>query len=96
MEMILNKDYGGFGLSSKACTLIAERKGISDNDPYLWNYDKLRYDKDAIAVVKELGEKASGMFAKLVVVDIPYDYYHMTEYDGYEEVYCSAAPIEIK
>jgi hypothetical protein len=154
MEIILNKDYGGFGLSEKAKALIIKRKGMPfypyaeisyDNDKNfrkvpekeildgtfesvsrleriiwasknfgelttddkLWSeptlfgcrddrlsHKVLRVDKDAIEVVKELGEKANGDFALLKVVSIPDgSYYYIDSYDGKETCIYSASPI---
>jgi hypothetical protein len=154
MEIILNKNYGGFDLSEKAKALIIKRKGVSfypyakisrDDDenfrkvpekeildgtfesvscldgiiwvpkdlgehttddkiwsePILFGYgdgqlshEVLRVDKDAIEVVKELGEKANGEFACLKVVSIPDgSFYHIDDYDGIETCVYSASPI---
>src|SRR5574344_2045610 len=41
MEIILNKDYGGFGLSDKAKALIVKRKGL----PF-YPYAKISLDDD--------------------------------------------------
>src|SRR5574344_1563460 len=154
MEIILNKDYGGFGLSDKAKALIIKRKGlpfypyakinldddknfrkvtekeimddtfrgVSFRDGIVWvskdlgehttddkiwsepilfgygdgqlSHEVLRVDKDAIEVVKELGEKANGEFACLKVVSIPDgSFYHIDDYDGIETCVYSASPI---
>ena len=46
-----------------------------------------RNDPDLVAVVKKMGKKAWGMFAKLKVVDIPDDVqWEIKEYDGIEHV----------
>lgn len=56
-----------------------------------------RTDKVLIEVVEELGEKASGRFGKLEVVEIPDNYYYIIdEYDGVETIYYSASKIEEK
>lgn len=156
MEIILNKDYGGFGLSDKAKALIIKRKGLPfypyakinlDDDknfrkvtekeimddtfrgvslldgivwvskdfgkyttddkvfskPFLFDYDNkyhldndsLRVDKDAIEVIKELGEKADGEFASFRIVSIPDgSYYRIDDYDGIETCFYSASPIK--
>lgn len=47
-----------------------------------------RTDPVLIEVVEELGEKASGGFGKLFVVDIPDDVdYEIIEHDGYETLH---------
>ncbi len=49
--------------------------------------DLKRDDPDLVAIVEELGEKASGRFAKLAVVEIPDDVeWGIEEYDGVEWV----------
>lgn len=54
---------------------------------YLSNSDMPRDDKDLISVVEELGERANGRFASLLVVDIPDDAdWEIAEYDGSEHV----------
>lgn len=46
-----------------------------------------RTDPDLIAVVEELGAKASGRFAQLVIIEIPDDVeWEIEEYDGIEWV----------
>ena len=45
-----------------------------------------RHDKDLVAVVEELGDKANGYCAKLEVVEINSNLYRITEYDGTESV----------
>ncbi len=99
MKVVVNRCYGGFGLSEEA----AERLGIevSDNDRQfhqvsVYNDDfgitsdntyAFRTDARLIALVEEMGEAASGKFAKLSVVDIPNDVaWEIEEYDGQEWV----------
>ena len=46
-----------------------------------------RDDKDLISVVKQLKEKANGMYAKLRIVKIPSDIkWQIEEYDGSEHI----------
>lgn len=95
MKVVINKCYGGFGLSKEACELYAERKGL---DVGLWNgtwqffenggfYDREipRDDKDLIEIVEQLGDKANGGYAKLSIVEIPDGVdWCVEEYDGNE------------
>ncbi len=54
---------------------------------YCSDNDFERNDPDLVAVVRELGDKANGLFAKLKIVKIPNDVdWEITEYDGYERV----------
>ena len=56
-----------------------------------------RQDTTLIEVIEELGEKASGRFGALEVVEIPDNYYYkIDEYDGLETIYYSKSKIEIK
>ena len=49
--------------------------------------DDARCDPDLIAVIEELGDKASGMFSKIKIEEIPDGAeYEIDEYDGYEKV----------
>ena len=130
MKIVINKCYGGFGLSPIAFKKWAERKGktiyffVADeadinkmvpidiqsiegktyyafdspdmperateyNDFYakhhVYDHDINREDTDLVAVVEELGEKASGHYAKLSVVEVPDGVdYKIEEYDGIE------------
>ena len=52
--------------------------------------EKLREDKTLLEVVEELGEKASGAFGKLTIVEIPDDVaedYVIDDYDGIETLH---------
>jgi hypothetical protein len=70
--------------------IILEDGSIEDkrfNNHYIWNTEIERHDPDLVAVVEELGsEKASGKCARLRVMDIGEEHYHISEYDGYESV----------
>lgn len=59
--------------------------------------DEHRQDPILIEVVEELGDKASGSFGKLEVIEIPDNcYYKIDEYDGYETIYYSNTEIKEK
>lgn len=56
---------------------------------YLSEYEfiKDRSDRDLIAVLEEMGEKAWGWAAEISIVEIPDDVeWHISEYDGLEHV----------
>lgn len=59
-----------------------------DIEPYRFYYGYIeRTDKDLIAVIEELGEKADGNCAKLSIVEIPDGIeWEISEYDGIETV----------
>jgi len=101
MKIVINRDYGGFGLSEEAHAFIAKRKGwtlaCSDYNMDYWYsepgkpvYDSQlpRTDPDLIAVVEALGADANGRYADLKIVEVPdnIDWY-IDEYDGLEEVH---------
>jgi hypothetical protein len=53
----------------------------------LWDHNIERTDPALVEVVEELGEKANGRSAKLVVEDLPKGtLYRITEYDGFEDI----------
>lgn len=59
--------------------------------------DKHRQDPILIEVVEELGDKASGRFGELKVIEIPDNcYYIIDEYDGVETIYYSNTEIKEK
>jgi hypothetical protein len=59
---------------------------ISDEDYAFASEDLPRHDKDLVAVVEKLGDKANGDCADLKVVEIDSNLYRIDEYDGAESV----------
>ena len=83
MTFVLNKCYGGFGLSDFAC----EHLGLEAE----WDYDyrdNLMVDALASLITEFGSEKCSGDFARLQVVTIPDEAtdFEVNEYDGIEEL----------
>ena len=78
MKVVINRCYGGFGLSEKAMKFLrvgSEWPDIARNDPKL------------VECVEKLGEEANGRYAELKVVEIPDDVnWKIGEYDGLEWV----------
>lgn len=88
-KIVINEDFGGFGLSKKAMERLIElgnkevkayMKEVSkDNKPSLsttfdaFYPDIERDNPDLIKVVEELGDEANSSFASLKVVEIPDD-----------------------
>jgi hypothetical protein len=97
---LLNKNYGGFGLSDKAFELYLNRSGIvyfkedyggvivykaSSPDEDLYSHDISRKDPIIIKIVEELGEEANSYHSDLYINDIPPGtLYRIFEYDGME------------
>lgn len=95
MKIVINKCYGGFGLSRKALDMYAEKMGLNAGK---WNangsyyidgdfYDREipRDDSVLVSIVEELGRDASGGFADLHVIEIPDGVdWQIEEYDGIE------------
>lgn len=84
MKIVINKCYGGFGLSKEAEKLYVQKKNISGS----LRGDILRNDSVLVEVVETLGDKASGIYSKLKVVEIPDDVtdWRIEEYDGWEHI----------
>lgn len=83
MKIILNKCFGGFGLSDEAYELM----GL-ELDSY-YNPDDVRKDPRLIACIEALGlERYSGFCAELQVVEIPDNFtdYEIDDYDGWERL----------
>ena len=81
MRIVLNKCYGGFSLSKKACKEL----GMSEDD--CPGRDVLRNDPKLIEIIEKLGKKADGDYAELRIVEIPDDVeWEIEEYDGMEWV----------
>lgn len=99
LKVVINKCYGGFGISKECCERMAELGSKEakqkledcekfDNGHWYCNISVPRHDKRLVRAVRELGEKANGEFSKLEIVEVyvPDVPYTITEYDGYERV----------
>ena len=76
-EIVINRHYGGFGLSKKALELL----GIE------YSNDLPRDDERLVEVVKELGKEARSSYAELKIVSIPGDVeWEIDDYDGMETI----------
>ena len=94
-KVVVNRSYGGFGLSQWAVFRYCELKDI---DPGEYDYEFCGYtnvieqdiprdDPALIQVVEEMGEAANCDYSNLGIVEIPDDVnWHISEYDGYEHV----------
>jgi hypothetical protein len=89
MKIVINRDFGGFGLSDEAIRLYAEKKGLKlksrqssgftnyyfeENGKFFDDRDLSRDDPILVEIVETLKpKKASGQYASLKVVEIPND-----------------------
>lgn len=85
MKVVINRCFGGFGLSKKACEYL----GIDWKVTHGYNYisHSSRTAPELVQCVETLGKAASGEFADLKVVEIPDDVdWYIVEDDGLEMV----------
>lgn len=82
MKIVVNRCYGGFGLSEEAFKFLGlkwegyEYADIERTDPKL------------VECVETLGDKANGSYAKLEVIEIPDGTeYEIDDYDGIETIH---------
>lgn len=84
-RIVINRCYGGFGLSDQAMLEYNKLAGICDSDMYHVNIS--RDDPYLIKVVRDLGMAANGPNSNLKIVEVPADVsWHISEYDGTEWV----------
>lgn len=78
MKIVINNDWGGFGLSEEAEGLLFLRGGNSAE----------RHNSILVEVVEELGDRANDAGSSLCVVEIPDEStdYTVMDYDGQESV----------
>lgn len=85
MKVVVNKRFGGFGLSKKAYEFL----GL-EWDGYGFKYRdyNMRTDHKLVECVETLGREANGTFSALKVVDIPDDVdWEIDDYDGFETIH---------
>lgn len=81
MEIKEGEDFYQMSMEDRA----AYNKAHSEQTVYEREIE--RHDPALVQAVEELGNKASGEFAKLSVVEIPDNIdYEISEYDGYEHI----------
>ena len=83
MKIVINKCYGGYGLSKEAYEYL----GLAW-DNYGYKYEDNRTDPKLVECVETLGDIASGSYSKLKVVEIPDDVkWEIRDYDGIESIH---------
>jgi len=95
-KVVINRCFGGFGLSESALRNFALKKGYSLNkknkytliethEGLITDNDIPRDDPELVAIVEKLGEDSWGEYAELLVVEVPDDVeWYIEEYDGQE------------
>jgi hypothetical protein len=85
IKIVINRCYGGFGLSTMAEVAYKERANITDPD---WSpYQIDRDDPILVHLVEELMDDVDSQYSKLKIVAIPDDVkWEIAEYDGMEWV----------
>lgn len=84
MKVVINRCYGGFGLSKEAKEMYVKLTKIKSM-PY--DHDLSRDDLHVVKVVETLGSRANGPYAALKVVSMPNGVdWQIDEYDGMERI----------
>ena len=82
-KIVINSEYGGFGLSPEALHEYKKRAGINIDDYWIWEIP--RDCPHLIEMVEEGGTNLNDRFSFLKVVEIPEDVgWQIEEYDGKE------------
>jgi hypothetical protein len=98
MKLLINRAYGGYGVSNEAIELWFTKKGLPmrteidkygdkryyHDDKLVWSID--RTDPTLIEIFEEIGSKrTSGEHANLCLEELPdFAHYFIGEYDGQE------------
>lgn len=85
MKVVINKCFGGFGIT-KECLRLYEKLSGKNEDSY---YNIERHDPFLIKAIEQLGENESSVkYADLKIVEIPDGKkYEIDEYDGIESIH---------
>lgn len=97
MKVVINRCYGGFGLSKKATEYLAERghggaierltKFSKEKGSWFSFSDVSRTDPLVIEAVEKLGKEANGQCAELEIEEIEFNVEDfIKEYDGFESL----------
>ena len=85
MKIVINDDWGGFGLSEAALDEYKSRAGVTD--PNLNYWDIPRDCPHLVAMIEEQGTAINGAYSSLKIVEVPDDVeWEIAEYDGNEWV----------
>ncbi|MHA2164210.1 MAG: hypothetical protein ACXABF_17500 [Candidatus Thorarchaeota archaeon] len=84
MKVVINRCFGGFGLSTKAEERLTEL-GLSKETHYELSF---REHPLLVQIVEELGDEANAEYAELGIVEIPDGIeYTIKDYDGVETIH---------
>ena len=82
-KVVINTQFGGFGLSEAALDEYKNLKGITDENFYYWDIPR---DCPVLVEMVERGD-VDRVYSDLKVVEIPDDVnWYIEEYDGLEHV----------
>ena len=87
MEIVINTDFGGFGVSDEVLLQYEKETNFipSNNKQHVYVHDLKRNDPILIKLIKEFGKTANGDYSQLSIVEIPDDVnWIIQEYDGKE------------
>ena len=85
MKIVINRCFGGFGLSDLASDMYCAAKNIAADN--FFDRDVPRNDPVLVEIIEKLGTAADGRYSELKIVDIPDDVdWIVEEYDGMEYV----------
>ena len=88
MKIVINKCWGGFGLSQAGEQELGRRLGLTEEQSSMFYHDDVeRNNPDLVAMIEENADLYSGNHAQLHVVDVPDDVqWFIDNYDGQEHV----------
>ena len=96
VKVVVNRCFGGFGLSLKACEMLISKGWSTDqiditdpSFPYISESrdPSFRTHPDVISIVETLGDKANGYCAELQIIEVPDDVdWYIHDYDGSEAI----------
>jgi len=85
MKIVINKCWGGFGLSQAGEQELGRRLGLVEDSFYA--DDIKRNNPDLVEMIEENASLYSGDHAQLYVVEVPDDVeWYIHDYDGIEHV----------
>jgi hypothetical protein len=83
MKIVINSEYGGFGLSPESLHEYKKRADINIDDFWIWEIP--RNCPHLVEMVEEGGTDVNDRYSYLKVVEIPDDVeWEICEYDGLE------------